>query len=468
MKYAFFTVAFVLGVPAMSFAAALSARLRGWLLTALIFSTTLGDVADIHFMSAEYYRGPDRGFGVNLTDLIAWALVIALLLRFPAKLRWAPYNSSWMFAFFGAACAAAWLAPERLLASFTLFKLVKMYVVFWCVVNCLRVGTERGYVWMGLVAIGAFIAVLAVKQRYLDGIVRVPGPFDHSNTIPSFLNLIVPVLLGWGLCDRRLTRAQTAISLIAVFGMIFAIVATLSRAGMALTVGCVVGMLMIANVRARSGRVMVTSLVIYTAILAGGVKAVDTVVERFQSAPLESAEAREEFNAAAAMMAHDHLFGVGLNNFSHVLTNISEYRQHIVVMAGEQQAGVAHHIYWLTAAEMGYPGLVVFVIVIGRFVWLAGRCAWRGGRSLEGLLLSGFFLGFCALHAVGFLEWTLRITPVSYLFTVSLGICVAFAEVVQQQLRPRSEASARQTLGGLERRFASGRIRLTNIDQSCS
>jgi O-antigen ligase len=166
---------------------------------------------------------------------------------------------------------------------------------------------------------------------------------------------------------------------------------------------------------------------------AGGVKSADTILERFQSAPEESALARKEFEAAAVWMIYDRpLEGVGLNNFSYVLTVPSKYREHFKTMAGEKQAGVAHHIYLLTAAEMGYPGLIVLVIVLGRFAWLAGRHAW-GARSLEGTLLFGFFLGLCALHAVGFLEWTLRITPVSYLFVICCGICVALAEAVRGQ-----------------------------------
>ncbi len=432
MKYAVFIATLVLGVPAMSFAAASSARLRGWLLAALIFSTALGDVANIYFFFTRY-RGPDRGFEVNLTDLIAWGMIIALLIRFPTKIRWAPYNSLWMLLFFGIACASAWEAPDRLLASFSLFKLVRTYALFWCVVNCLRVGARLDYVWTGLVATGAFMTALVVKQKYLDHIVRVPGPFDHSNTVTSFVNLILPVVLVWGLCDRRLTRGQVLASLAAALGMVFAVVSTLSRAGLVLAAGCTMGALGIANLRARSVRVTATSLAVCLGMLAGGLKSADTILERFQSAPEESELARKEFEAAAVWMASEHpLYGVGLNNFSYVLTIPSKYREYFRTMAGEKQAGVAHHIYLLTAAEMGYPGLIVFVILIGRFAWMAGRHAW-GARSLEGTLLFGFFLGLCALYTVGFLEWTLRITPVTYLFIICCGICVALAEVVRGQ-----------------------------------
>lgn len=432
MKYLIFGTVFGLGVPGMTLAAAQSARVRGWLLAVLIFSTVLGDVANINFASMEYYRGPERGFEVSLTDLIAWALVGALLLRASGKLRWLPYNSLWMLAFFGVACLATAMAEDRLLACFTLFKFARMYVVFWCVANCLRLDREYRPVWMGMAAISALMTAIALKQKYVDGIFRIYGPFDHSNTIPSFLILIIPVLLMWGLGDRRLRRAEVLISLAGVLGMLFAVIATLSRAGLLVAAGSVLGVLVAANARAYSGRVAVTSLLVCVGALGSGLKAADTLIERFRDAPQESAEAREEFNVAAGMMVRDHFLGVGLNNFSLVLTQTPEYRQHFRAMAGEQQAGVAHQIYLLTAAEMGYPGLVLFLVVIGRFGWLAAKGAWRS-RSLEGLLLFAFALGFCGLYALGFLEWTLRISPVTCLFVIAAGVCAALAEIAQAQ-----------------------------------
>jgi len=61
MKYAVFGMVLVLGVPAMTVAAAYSERIRSWLLSLLVFSTVLADKGNINFMSLETYRGPDRG-----------------------------------------------------------------------------------------------------------------------------------------------------------------------------------------------------------------------------------------------------------------------------------------------------------------------------------------------------------------------------------------------------------------------
>ena len=176
------------------------------------------------------------------------------------------------------------------------------------------------------------------------------------------------------------------------------------------------------------------------ALLIGGFKAANSFLERIKNAPESSEAARVEFNIAAAKMAKDRWLGVGLNNFSRVLTDTPEYREHFSVMANETQAGVAHHIYWLTAAEIGFSGLAIFLILIGRLALIA---AWHGLRSgsFEGNLLIGLFFGFMALHLSGFLEWAMRITPVTYLFYINCGICVGLAGALQTSERARGNAN---------------------------
>ena len=131
-------------------------------------------------------------------------------------------------------------------------------------------------------------------------------------------------------------------------------------------------------------------------------------------------------------MAKDHGLGVGINHFSHALTASERYRGHLVIMANETQGGVAHHIYWLTAAETGYIGLAIYVALLARVALLAG---WRGYAATgpEANLLIGFFFGFISLYLSGFLEWAMRITPVTYLFYLNCGVCVALAQRIGKQ-----------------------------------
>ena len=65
-----------------------------------MLSTALGDLANINFVSMEGYRGPDRGFEVSLSDLVALGLVGSLRLRDSARIRWLPAGTLAFAAFF--------------------------------------------------------------------------------------------------------------------------------------------------------------------------------------------------------------------------------------------------------------------------------------------------------------------------------------------------------------------------------
>ena len=439
MKLALFIVALTTTVPALALVAAWSARLRGWLLAGIIFSTALGPRAGFTFLAVQDYRGSDRGLGFTLTDLLAWALAMALIIRFPRKLCWAPYNSFWMLAVFVIGCVAAWNAPMPLWGVFALWKWLRAYVVFWCVVNALRVGVSRQYVWLGLVAIGTLATVLALEQRFVEGIPRVSALFESPNLLAPYLNMVLPVLLVWAMCDDRMGGVQSGVSIVVVFGMLFSVVATLSRMGMACALLTVPTALCIVNLRMRSRRTLATTAAIMAALLVGGLAAAPTIWLRVETAPSESWQARQEHNKAAAGMARQAPFGVGLNNYSYVLTRQVDRNDKGLELAGEkrdqgEQPGFCHHIYWLTAAETGYLGLAVFLVFISRFLWLAFRHAW--GPSFESALLCGCFLGLCAQHLTGFFEWVLRSTPILYLYIILCGLCVALAESIGQAEKP--------------------------------
>ena len=162
--------------------------------------------------------------------------------------------------------------------------------------------------------------------------------------------------------------------------------------------------------------------------------AADSFVERFLNAPESSAEARDEFNRAATAMAEDHMLGVGINTFPRVLTDDGRYRQFLRVVKNEEQAGVAHHIYLLTAAETGFVGLALFLAIMARLFLVALRGI-RSQSRLGALLLWGALVGFCTLHVGGLFEWAFRITPVLYMWAVASALAVGLAESARVPFR---------------------------------
>jgi len=425
MKYVAFMVIVLGAVPVMTALGMWSERWRGWLVTALVFSTALGDLANVNFVSLELYRGPDRGYEINLADLIALALALALAVRLPRRVRWLPYNMLPLALLFVGCVVATVIAPAPLLGTFTLFKLVRVFIVYWAVANALETGVPSRAVWRGFVLVAVFLTTLALKQKYVDGLYRVHASFDHSNTIPLYANLVLPVLLMWAMVDRGLDMRRAAVSALAAMGLTVTVMATFSRAGLALSVFGIVGALLASARRAPRRRLLPVVSVVLVAGLLGGAVAADSLIDRFLNAPESSAEARSEFNEAAIAMAREHPLGVGLNNFSRVLTDVDRYRAGITVMKGEEQAGVAHHIYLLTAAELGYVGLLLFLLIMARFTWRGG---WHGlkARTTDAMLARGLMLGLCTLHAAGLLEWAFRTTPVMYMTAIVCACTVAF------------------------------------------
>lgn len=141
-------------------------------------------------------------------------------------------------------------------------------------------------------------------------------------------------------------------------------------------------------------------------------KSFDTIVRRFESAPETSAGARAEFEEVARMMFDEHPFGVGMNMYSWELGRVYGPRLGLP----EADAGVAHHIYWLTVAECGYLGIVAYVVLLAVVFLAALRAAVAARHDFRGQLAAGCTAGLAVMYLQGSLEWIARQTVQSYLF----------------------------------------------------
>ena len=74
----------------------------------------------------------------------------------------------------------------------------------------------------------------------------------------------------------------------------------------------------------RRPRLMVVFIGSIGVIIMGALTA-PKIIQRFQSAPIQSEQTREYFNQAAHAMANNHMFGVGLNAYAWVLANTDYY-----------------------------------------------------------------------------------------------------------------------------------------------
>lgn len=435
MKYLVFLAAMAAGVPFIAIVSSISVRLKRLFFALMVVSFLINSMTSINFFSMEYYRGPVRGFEVTFADLIAWGLAIGMLVRTPHKIVWVPRFTGILLMFLFYAVVSLYRAGNSILGWFAIWQLARMGALYWVSVNFFKtedVGRESINALIGAyIASGLILGLITFKQKYLDGIYRAWAFFDHSNTIPSFAVIMLTVLLVWLLSDQKTGLVVFLLALLASLATLFAIFATGSRTGMATAGALVVGSLIVGNRKNTRLRTKRTTFMLIACLVIGALLVADTVIDRFLNAPATSEEARNEFEVAALMMADDHPTGVGLNLYSKVLTEEQAYRRHIAVMQYEQQAGVAHHIYLLTAAEMGYVGMGAFILIL--LIFLASMLG-RGIRwnTLEQRLLLALSMGFAMVCAIGLYEWVLRQTPVLYQTVVAL----AFGQALFDRAKP--------------------------------
>jgi hypothetical protein len=428
VKYALFFLMLVIGVPVLAHLAQQKAKIRGMLVGGLFLFALLVKQGKINFMSMETYRGPDRGFEICTADLIAIALFIVLTKKYPKKIVWFPPGSWLLAALYAVALVSAVGAENKLVACFSLFKWARAYGIYWITYNALQMPWPRRSIWSGMVIAAWTLFLWALKDKYIGHVYRVAACFDHSNTVPLFINQFLPVLAMWGLTDKKLTNTQSFLTTVGCLGLCVTSQSSFSRLGMLLSVGGFFASLIIANIFCRTKRVRGVTVFAVIGVMVGGMLALPSIMERIRTAPEESELARQEFNTAAKKMAADHPFGVGVNNFSHALTKQARYSQFITVMEDEDEAGVCHHIYNLTAAELGKPGLYIFVTILVYFASNALIGFWKNRRNMVGWLCMGVLIGQCALHVSGFAEWVFRITPVTYMYALMAGLAMGLKD----------------------------------------
>ncbi|NRA35944.1 MAG: hypothetical protein HRU17_21695, partial [Polyangiaceae bacterium] len=89
--------------------------------------------------------------------------------------------------------------------------------------------------------------------------------------------------------------------------------------------------------------------------------------------------------------------------------------------------GLVHNVFWLTASELGYVGLMVFVVLLMTPLWIAIPQALNRRRAGQRDVMWGLVVGLGVVIVQGTLEWSLRMTQVGYVYWVVAGVAVSLA-----------------------------------------
>ncbi|PKN49338.1 MAG: hypothetical protein CVU63_02430 [Deltaproteobacteria bacterium HGW-Deltaproteobacteria-20] len=405
MKYVVLLVALWTVVPFLAMKAASSERVRKVLMGVAVFD--MFNPTDLNLISEESYRGDSRGIEITSVDILLLALFFSQRLRgqalFEGRRLWLArgvYLAAVLLSFVG--------SPDVLKSTYSVWKLLRMYFAFDVLCTAfVELGLVSAATW-GLGAAVVSQGLLALQQKYVYGMVRVVGSQSHPNSLAMIVNMVSPIAFALLLSGKGRWQITVPVVMLAALCNVF----SLSRGGMMMFItamGLVFVLSMLQGVTRRKLAVLGLALAAVAAVLA---KAADTIINRFLYAPKESEEARHLFNEAARMMADDHTFGVGINMYSMVLDK-GGYADRLGIYEGDRN-GIAHHIYWLTAAELGYAGLVAYVLMLAG-VWIAAARAARI-RGVRGEIAIGVLSGLAVTYLQGTAEWILRQTNFAYVF----------------------------------------------------
>jgi O-antigen ligase len=151
---------------------------------------------------------------------------------------------------------------------------------------------------------------------------------------------------------------------------------------------------------------------------------------------------RAAFEKSAKMMLSDNPLGQGANHYV-IAANLGGFNQRagVVPVPGSEGANV-HNVYFLVAAETGYPGLITFVLMLLRPLTVALLCGWNSRGDQRGDLLIGLGVTLLIVYIHGLFEWIFVLLETQYMFAMDLGLVAGLATQLGYWSRTASHAPA--------------------------
>lgn len=443
LKYIIFFATLLCAVPIgllMSIRFAWAEKLVFFL---VIFFTC--NMVDINFVSMEFYRGTSKGFEFGMVDMSMYILLGLIFIRrrqYPIMIL--PPGSLLYFTYFAFSATSIANADIKLYSAFELVKMVRMYLYFWIIANYLRSPAQLDLLMRCVGIIMFYIFIVVINQKYRLGQFQCAGPFPHQNSLVMYVSVFGALIHAYML-NRANIRAGIWFLLFGMAGI--CVVASLSRAGLALFAmnSAIVFMLSVFN-RSRTpsvrNRKIALAVLIPIAGLAVIIKASDTIIERFKTAPEESKIVRIQLAIAAKNMADDKLFGVGLNNFGLKINPPYPYGAHIPMQDPndpDEKNGLVETIYLMIAAETGWHNLAVFVVMLLYFYLRNLRNYFLFKRANFRFVAIAFVGALSSIYVQSTLEWVLKQTNNFYQLMLIFGVIVAISRHGQEWLRHESK-----------------------------
>ena len=406
---------------------------------------------DVTFFSYTNYRGDIRGLEFGVTDWLAITLIITML-KAPRwqqrKLYYRNPNEWWMALYLAWSALTIATAVVPQFAFFGVTKLIRAYATFWVAYNYLRSEEDLRFIIWCVVGVTFYSFSQVLMDKYVRGTFPPRGSFPHQNSLATFQNMLNFIIFAVLMQDsEKLFDKRSLIYWAALGAGVLTSVATLSRGGMAtLVLGCamiaVLSFFLKQKPTKNKKKLSAIGLMLLLSLPALAV-ILPPIIQRFETAPKESAESRHLANDASAMMGQEYFFGVGINNYSYAV-NFMRFGEDAGL--GPLDRGIAHHIFWLHYAEMGSVGVILYVLMTGTFLWIALRFILKRQDSLERVVAIGIFVAFVINWFVGTLEWLFRQIQITVAYFAFAGFVTSLDRLERDRLKQEKEQRKRLAL----------------------
>lgn len=446
------------------FATLIWQRVRDVALFFLVFGAVLIQKMDVTFAGIYWYRGTSRGIEVSALDIAPLCLLVATLLfpRYPRGRFYWPASLGLMLVYFGYCFASVWRAEPQMYGVWELSKMVRGLIVFLSVALFVRTRRELAIVVGALACVAWMEAFNGLEQRFFKGVFRVPGTFDHENTLSTYLCTVGPVLMAATLSDwSKWLRWFCGIGCLLATG---AEIMTLSRMGVPVfMLGITATAIFCTSWKITRQKIAIVG-VVFACLAAFLYVSWDGLKARYAATNItaelndeHAVETRGVYWRLAMTILEDHPYGVGLNNWSYYVGKIygpalgyayTDYDD--IKWTPEKDdarqiflAPAADSLPALTLGELGTAGLILLVIVWLRWFQM-GATFLRGRLNPDPMhrIAIGLLFGAFGIFLQSITEWTYRQTPVMFSFHAMMGVLASLYYARRRARRAAREEAA--------------------------
>lgn len=454
-------------------------RLRTWTLFGVVFGSIT--TIDINLFGQYWYRGTSRGLEISVIDVIAFSLVVAEFCapRYERRKWFWPAGLGLFMAYLIYCTVSVATSTPKIYGVWELGNVARGGLMIMLGALMVRSRRELGVVVAALACAVCVQSVYALKQRYIGGIYRVPGTFDHENTLSTYLCTVAPLLLAAAFSHWSIWL-RWACGLVCAVAFPLELL-TISRAGIPIFLFGLIGVTFFCV----TWRITARKIVVGSAVALVGLVLFaatwDQIKKRYASASFaeeyldKDNEGRGVYFRWAGLMADDHFFGVGLNNWSYYVSKTYgaklgfHYEDYDQIVTSPEKADLpainyaapAHSLVALTIGELGFPGLALMGLVWLRWFQMgAGFLRRRLNADPMHRLGIGCLFALLGVFFSNATEWTYRQPTIVFLCHFVVGMLASlYYERRHAFVEPDNEAwEEQESEPALETEDAPSRI----------